>query len=139
MPRDIPVGNGNLLITFDRDYCLRDVYYPYVGKENHTDGHKFRFGVWVDGTFSWVSRQDWDLRLEYAQESLLTHVTAINRKLDVHLHCNDVVDFKENIYIKTVLVRNLGSRERGSAPLCFSFDLEPCGGGNNDHRLSFEA
>lgn len=112
MPRDIPVGNGNFLITFDQDYCLRDIYYPYVGQEDHTDGHKFRFGVWVDGTFSWVNREDWDLKLEYARESLLTHVTAINRKLDVHLHCSDVVDFKENIYLKTVLVKNLGSRER---------------------------
>ena len=112
MPRDIPVGNGNLLITFDQDYCLRDIYYPYVGQENHTGGHKFRFGVWVDGTFSWVNSEDWDLRLEYAHESLLTHVTAINRKLDVHLHCSDVVDFKENIYVKTILVKNLGSRER---------------------------
>lgn len=42
MPRDIPVGNGNLLITFDQDYCLRDIYYPYVGQENHTGDHKLR-------------------------------------------------------------------------------------------------
>jgi GH15 family glucan-1,4-alpha-glucosidase len=55
MPRDIPVGNGNFLITFDQDYCLRDIYYPYVGQENHTDGHKFRFGPWVEGNFSWIN------------------------------------------------------------------------------------
>ena len=35
MPRDIPVGNGNFLIAFDSDYQIRDVYYPYVGLENH--------------------------------------------------------------------------------------------------------
>src|SRR4030065_495089 len=63
MPRDIPVGNGKLLITFDQDYCLRDIYYPCVGKENHTDGHRFRFGVWVDGRFAWVKRENWDLSL----------------------------------------------------------------------------
>ncbi len=38
MPRDIPVRNGFLLITLDQDYCLGDIYYPYVGKENHSDG-----------------------------------------------------------------------------------------------------
>ena len=65
MPCDIPVGNGNLLITFDQDYCLRDLYYPSVGKENHTGGHRFRFGIWVDGQFDWVNK-DWALRLEYA-------------------------------------------------------------------------
>jgi GH15 family glucan-1,4-alpha-glucosidase len=112
MPRDIPVGNGTLLITFDQDYCLRDVYYPYVGQENHTDGHRFRFGVWVDGSFSWVNRRDWDLGIGYVQESLLSDVTAINKELNVSLKCSDVVDFKENIYIRTILVRNSGSTER---------------------------
>ena len=29
MPRDIPVGNGTLLITFDQDYCLRDILSLY--------------------------------------------------------------------------------------------------------------
>jgi glucoamylase len=112
MPRDIPVGNGNFLITFDQDYCLRDIYYPYVGQENHTAGHKFRFGVWVDGTFSWVSEKDWDLRLEYAEESLLTHVSATNESLGVRLQCSDIVDFREDVFIRTVVIVNLGSRER---------------------------
>jgi GH15 family glucan-1,4-alpha-glucosidase len=111
MPRDIPVGNDSFLITFDQDYCLRDIYFPCVGKENHTSGHKFRFGIWTDGQFSWVSR-DWNLRIEYADESLLTHVTAENESLGVRLHCNDVVDYKENIYIRAMLVQNLSDRER---------------------------
>jgi hypothetical protein len=42
MPRDIPVVNGKLLITFDNDYCMRDIFFPHVRRENHTDGHKFR-------------------------------------------------------------------------------------------------
>lgn len=111
MPRDIPVGNGKLLITFDQDYCLRDIYYPCVGKENHTDGHKCRFGVWVDGKFDWVNR-NWELHLEYARETLVTSVTAANAALGVKLVCNDLVDYNENIYIKKVIVQNLTDRER---------------------------
>jgi len=45
MPRDIPVGNGSLLVNFDSEYSLRDIYYPYVGKENHAVGCPFRMGV----------------------------------------------------------------------------------------------
>ena len=101
MPRDIPVGNGNLLIVFDQDYCLRDIYYPPIGKENHSEGHKFRFGIWVDGKFDWLNRE-WGLNLEYAQESLLTRVTAVNKTFKASLHCNDIVDNRENIYIKKV-------------------------------------
>ena len=54
MPRDIPVGNGTLLVTFDELYRIRDIYFPFVGKENHSEGHPFRFGVWADGAFSWI-------------------------------------------------------------------------------------
>ena len=112
MPRDIPVGNGNFLITFDQDYCLRDIYYPYVGQENHTGGHKFRFGLWVEGNFSWINSREWKLTQEYAKESLLTHVTARHEQMAVQLHCNDMVDFKENIYIKTILLKNFSDKER---------------------------
>ena len=49
MPRDIPVGNGSLLVNFDSEYRMRDVYFPYVGQENHTKGHPFDLGLWVDG------------------------------------------------------------------------------------------
>ena len=40
MPRDIPVGNGDLLITFDRVYRVRDLYFPNVGRHNHTTIHE---------------------------------------------------------------------------------------------------
>ncbi len=111
MPRDLPVGNGTLLITFDQDYCLRDIYYPFVGKENHTEGHKFRLGIWVDGKFDWVNR-GWGLRLDYAYEMLMTRVTASNDHLRVTLHCHDMVDYGENIYIKKIILKNLVNRER---------------------------
>ena len=53
MPRDLPLGNGTLLVTFDRLYQLRDVYFPFVGQEDHTVGGPCLFGVWADGQFSW--------------------------------------------------------------------------------------
>ena len=63
--RDIPVGNGSLLVTFDDKYQIRDVYFPHVGQENHTEGFPFRFGVWADGEFSWISEDDWKRELHY--------------------------------------------------------------------------
>ncbi len=45
--RDIPVGNGSLLVTFDDKYQIRDIYFPHVGQENHTEGFPFRFGFWA--------------------------------------------------------------------------------------------
>ena len=39
--RDIPVGNGQLLVNFDDKYQIRDIYFPHVGQENHTEGFPF--------------------------------------------------------------------------------------------------
>lgn len=111
MPRDIPIGNGNFLITLDQDYCIRDIYYPCAGKENHTDGHKFRFGIWADDRFEWVCRE-WNLRLDYVTESLLTNVSAFNNSHGISLHCNDLIDYRENIFIKKIILKNLAERER---------------------------
>jgi len=38
MPRDLPLSNGRLLVMFDLEYRIRDLYYPHVGKENHATG-----------------------------------------------------------------------------------------------------
>ncbi|MDD5773497.1 MAG: glycoside hydrolase family 15 protein [bacterium] len=111
MPRDIPVGNGNFLVNFDNDYCIRDIYFPSVGKENHTDGRKFRFGIFTEGKFKWVDKS-WGLKLCYSRESLITRVEAKNIELDIGLECSDFIDYKENIYIKKILIKNLAERER---------------------------
>ena len=89
MPRDIPVGNGSLLINFDQAYQLRDLYWPHVGQENHTAGHPFRFGVWVDGQFSWVSGDGWSRTLAYESDTLVTRVTLYNPALNLRLACRD--------------------------------------------------
>src|SRR5947208_2608137 len=107
MPRDIPVGNGSMLVTFDRDYNLRDLFYPRVGQENHTGGHPCRFGVWVEGAFSWVSSDEWRRQLVYQHETLVTDVTAECDRLGIRLRCADVVDFNRCIYLKRILVENL--------------------------------
>ncbi|HSB04129.1 MAG TPA: glycoside hydrolase family 15 protein, partial [Thermodesulfobacteriota bacterium] len=111
MPRDIPLGNGSFLVVHDQNYCLRDLYYPSIGKENHTDGHGLKFGLWVDGRFDWIDGS-WKFNLEYVHESLVTHVEGVNEALSVKLRCHDVVDHRENIYIKKMTLRNLLSRER---------------------------
>jgi len=49
MPRDLPLGNGDFLVTFDSLYQLRVIYYPNVGEENDTVGAPLRCGGWVHG------------------------------------------------------------------------------------------
>ena len=110
--RDIPVGNGSLLVTFDDKYQIRDVYFPHVGQENHTEGFPFRFGVWADGEFSWVFEDDWKRELKYLSETLVTDVKLTNQDLGLQIVSNDTVASHENIFLRRVRVFNLLDRPR---------------------------
>ena len=121
MPKDIPVSNGNLLFNFDSDYRIRDVYFPFIGQENHTKGHPFRFGVWVDGHISWIG-PEWEKDLRYHDNSLVTDVLLKNNAMGLELRCSDVVDSDLNVYIKKIEVANLQGKER-QVRLFFSHDL----------------
>jgi len=106
------IGNGSLLINFDKSYMLKDIYYPHVGGTNHTLGYPSRFGVWTDGKFSWVSSPEWEKSLHYQDETLVTQVIVINHSLEIKLILNDVVDYLENIYLKKIEVINLSKIDR---------------------------
>jgi glucoamylase len=121
MPKDIPVSNGNLLFNFDSDYQIRDVYFPFIGQENHSKGNPFRFGVWVDGRCSWMG-PEWEKDLRYHDDSLVTNVFLKNKALGLELRCSDVVDIYVNIYIKKVEVTNLKEKGR-QVKLFFSHDF----------------
>ena len=122
MPRDIPVGNGSLLVNFDQAYQIRDIYWPYVGQENHTSGHPCRFGLWVDGQFSWLSAPGWSRSLAYDHDTLVTEATLYNPGLNLRLVCHDVVDFHENLYVRRIAVENLAEEQR-EVRLFFTQDL----------------
>ena len=110
--RDIPVGNGSLLVTFDDKYQIRDVYYPHVGQENHTEGFPFRFGVWADGEFSWIYEDEWTRELCYLPETLVTDVKLTSENLGLEIVSNDTVASHENIFLRRVRVSNLRDATR---------------------------
>jgi GH15 family glucan-1,4-alpha-glucosidase len=112
MPRDIPVGNGDLLITFDRLYRIRDIYFPHVGRFNHTEGNIQRFGVWADGQFAWIEDESWTRDLRYRPETLVTEVRLRNEKLGLEILCADAVDFHESVYQRSAIVQDLFGRDR---------------------------
>ena len=45
LPRPLCVGNGNLLAAFDDNLNIRDLYFPFVGMENHVSGHFCKLGI----------------------------------------------------------------------------------------------
>jgi glucoamylase len=110
VPRDLPLSNGTLLVNFDSVYQMRDLYFPHVGKENHSDGHVFRFGVWVNGVFRWIDDAKWTRELAYEDDTLVTDVQLAHPDLPVSIVAADAVDFHENVYIRRLRVSSLDDR-----------------------------
>ena len=120
--RDIPVGNGNLLVAFDHAYRIRDIYYPYAGKANHARRCASRTGVWVDGKMSWVDEDDWAKQLGYAEGAIATQVSATHESFGIQLIFNDLVDFNRDVFLRKVSVLNLRQTTR-EVRLFFHYDF----------------
>ena len=106
MPRHLVVGNGKFLVNLDEHTYIRDVYFPYVGQLNHVGGYRCRVGVWVDGQFSWLDHPEWDFRLGYVEESLVTDVTAEHPQLGLTLYMNDAVHQRDTIFLRRIRIVN---------------------------------
>jgi GH15 family glucan-1,4-alpha-glucosidase len=130
MPREIVVGNGCLSVALDKRMIVRDFTFPLVGLENHSFGHPFRLGVWVDGSFSWID-DDWDVSMKYLPETLVSKCSAINRKLDVALEVNDAVYSFLDLYLRKVAVTNKVGVER-EVRVFFSHDFHIYGEDSGD-------
>lgn len=115
MPRDLPVGNGRMLVTFDQQYQIRDFYFPRVGQENHGGQGPCRFGVYADvpgggggakkEKLAW-SGDGWKVRKRYLRDSLTTSVSMEHGELKLSLYCNDAVDFHRRVMVRKIKVRN---------------------------------
>jgi oligosaccharide amylase len=100
-----------LLLCFDKDYRVRDLYFPHVGQENHLEGDSFRFGFWAENQFSWVG-PEWKMDKLYVEDSLVSQVSLYHSGLALLVVCRDAVDFHENIYLREIAVENMRPEAR---------------------------
>lgn len=105
MPRNLPIGNGSLLVAFDGQYRLADFYFPRVGMENHAAA-RFRFGVWADDALHATDEAPWQRTLEYLRDTLVTDVQLQNDAIGLRIRCYDAVDPDSAIYLRKIVVRN---------------------------------
>lgn len=108
MAKHVVLGNGELLVGFDRLGRVQDLHYPYVGQENHVAVHHIHhIGVWTEGDFAWFDDPSWNIEITCSGETFAGVVTARNERLRVELLFTDVVYNEKNILLREVEVRNL--------------------------------
>lgn len=106
MPRSLSFGNGTILTLYDRNAQLRDLFFPYVGLENHVGGKLLhKMGVWMNGRFSWLDDGTWEIDVRLS-DSCLGQTTAISRGLGVTLVITDALHNEKNIILRRISVQH---------------------------------
>ncbi len=114
MPRSLVLGNGSLLCTFDANLELRDLYFPFVGMEDHTTyGNVHRMGFFVEGVgFSWVSDGTWRITPGYKRDTLVGQSTLENGRLGLRITLDDCVHPVHNVLLRRLIIAATDGREK---------------------------
>lgn len=114
MARPIVLSNGELHVGLNNYGVVHDLYYPYVGFENHAAGTGLRhkIGVFVDGEISWTDDDSWEFSFHYPHTALIGHTKARNEKLGILLEFDDFVDADMSAFVRNIHVINYAETER---------------------------
>jgi GH15 family glucan-1,4-alpha-glucosidase len=130
VPRSLVIGNGNVLVGFDANYSVRDIYFPRVGDSNQTMGNLCRTGFFIDGRFAWLDDGAWDRKLGYAEDSLVTDVTLTHPRLGITVRFEDYVDLARNWFIRNVVVTSPAGFHTGRVFFHYDWYIEGSDIGN---------
>jgi GH15 family glucan-1,4-alpha-glucosidase len=114
MARPIILSNGELHVGINKYGLVHDLYFPYVGFENHAAGKWLRHhvGVWVDNEMSWLDSGEWQFTFRYPDQALIGHTLAKNERIGILLEFDDVVDSHMSAFMRNIHVVNLSDRAR---------------------------
>lgn len=114
MTRPLLMSNGHLQVGINLFGMVHDLYYPWVGYENHARANKMRhrIGIWTEDTFSWLDDGNWEFAMSYQDSTQIGHITARNRNLGITLEFFDCVAEGENIFVRSIHLINAVDRQR---------------------------
>lgn len=112
MPREIVLGNGEMLVNLDDCFQIRDLYFPYVGWANHVGGHRCRVGIWAeDAGFAWLDAT-WKRQVAYQDDTLVTNCAATHAGFGIRLKIVHAVLHDRNVFVTRFKIENLRDTER---------------------------
>ncbi|HSE60785.1 MAG TPA: glycoside hydrolase family 15 protein [Candidatus Saccharimonadales bacterium] len=114
MTRPILLSNGTLHVGLNLYGMVHDLFYPWVGFENHARAQnmRHRIGVWTPKEFSWLDDGNWEFRMQYHEHAQIGHTTARNKKLGITLQFDDCVDSDENVFVRNIHLINASAEKR---------------------------
>lgn len=121
---EIVLGNGKTLIGVDENAELSDLYFPFVGLENHVGGKfRHRLGVFVDGKLSWLSDDSWRIEIKAGHETMSGEIKAVSESMGIELYFEDVLYNEKNIFMRQIKIKNTWDYKR-QIKLFFGHEFE---------------
>ncbi len=112
MPRSLVLGNGAFSVCLDETGFVRDMFFPYVGLENHVMGRKHRIGVRVGDVFSWLDDGTWEIKIGYKPQTMIGQLVCKSERLQLSVVMEDAVYNESDIFLRQVDVYNHGNEGR---------------------------
>jgi GH15 family glucan-1,4-alpha-glucosidase len=93
---------------------VHDIYYPYVGHENHSTSKtlRHRIGVWFNGMYSWLDDSSWVFEHDYEDDTLIGNTKATHHGLQVTLQFRDIVDAEFDVLLRKITITNNADEPR---------------------------
>jgi glucoamylase len=114
MGRSVMLSNGHLMVGLNESGLVHDFYFPYVGLDNLTtsrSAHHY-IGIWVNGSFSWLDDDSWEIKTDLDENALVGKIYAKNESLKLELHFQDFVDERYNAFCRRISISNLAQEKR---------------------------
>ena len=123
LARELPISNGRLYVSFDQSGSIRELTYPFVGKENHVGGRHCRIGLSSGGFFSWL-RPDHILSRSYESRAPVVETRfRIPEFSLLRFHLTDWVDTADDILYRHLQIDNEGP-DPSEVLLFFHYDMD---------------
>lgn len=125
MAKSFVLGNGRLTVGLDKYGQVYDLYFPYVGLENHMNGpYVNKVGIWVNDRFSWIDDGSWEITyLNFHHNSVASQIDLVNNELGLKLTFKDEVYNEKDIFLREVIIDNI-SKEHKKVKIFFNQQLE---------------
>jgi GH15 family glucan-1,4-alpha-glucosidase len=95
-------SNGSIASLYDKNFYIRELYYPYLGQYNHAVGSFFKVGLWHNGNFVWLE----DLQVDVKMRDLIVDAKFSWDGVDVTM--SDVAIFSYPAIIRKVETKGDG-------------------------------
>jgi GH15 family glucan-1,4-alpha-glucosidase len=110
MSTSLVLGNGNILVNIDERLQVCDFFFPHIGQENHLTTISNKLFFRINGEYTQLTYNNFDINIAYQQDSLVGLSKIIHKATKTEIVFHDFVVPNENIFVRKFDITNNSDR-----------------------------